>query len=188
MLFEIIFVVISSVLIFICLYTDFHRNCIKLYRKKNYINKEKCYQIIKDVDECMRKHNIFYYMSEGTALGLYRDGDLVEWDDDVDFGIFEKDYEKFKNLFVPDIDKKGYMYNNFGLIGRQHLVDFEFVAKDKKCISKWDRPCNELIPHLKKFRKIKWRGLELNVPEESYYVYLYGKDWRIPKKEKPKRE
>jgi hypothetical protein len=44
--------------------------------------------------------------------------------------------------------------------------------------------CDELLPHIHKLTKKEWRGRKFPVPEESYYVYLYGKDWKIPKKTK----
>ena len=47
--------------------------------------------------------------------------------------------------------------------------------------------CDELLPHIHKLTEKEWRGRKFPVPEESYYVYLYGKDWRIPKKTKNQR-
>ena len=173
------------------MYLDLHKELIKKYREKYGINKEKCYLIIRDIDYCMRKHKIFYYMSEGTALGLHRDGDLITWDDDVDIGIFEEDYDKFIEKVVPDMVRLGYVHGRLlqnrvdFFIGRQHFLDIEVVRKDGKCISKYMKPCVEMMPYLGKFRKIRWRGLELNLPEDGYYEYLYGPNWRIPKRKKP---
>lgn len=193
MLWEIFFIICYFCIIFICLYVDLHKELIKKYREKYGINKEKCYLIIRDIDECMRKHKIFYYMSEGTALGLYRDGDLITWDDDVDIGIFEEDYDKFIKFVVPEMVKLGYVHGRLisnrvdFFIGRQHFLDVEVVRKNGKCISKYMKPCAEMIPYLRSFRKKKWRNLELNLPEDGYYEYLYGPDWRIPKKKKPEK-
>ena len=182
---EIIFIICYFLLIFACCYIDFHIFLIYLYRKCFHLNKEKCYRMIEDIDYCMKRRGVFYYMSEGTALGLYRNGDLIEYDDDVDIGIFDKDFKKFKERVVPEMVKLGYVYNNLGFVGKQHVMDVELVKVGSKCCSKYWRLCDELIPHLKTFRKVKWRGMDLSLPEESYYEYLYGKDWKIPQRKKP---
>ena len=44
--------------------------------------------------------------------------------------------------------------------------------------------CDELLPHIQKLTEKLWRGRMFPVPEESYYVYLYGKNWKIPRKTK----
>ena len=44
--------------------------------------------------------------------------------------------------------------------------------------------CHELMHHIQKLTEKEWRGRKFPVSEESYYVYLYRKDWRISKKTK----
>ena len=166
-----------------------YKNCLKLYRMKHGINKDICYKMLKDLQEITQKYNIFFYLSEGTALGIYRDGDLLAWDDDVDVGIFAKDKERFQQLVVPEMRKRGYIYNIETMpkmdlhffLRNNHMLDVEIVDPKLYCISKMEQPCYELIPHLQ-FTKKTWRGLELNLPKKSYYEYLYGKDWMIPKR------
>lgn len=164
------------------------------YRKKNKINRDKCYLFLRDVDYCMKKHNIFYYLSEGTALGIFRDNDLIKNDDDIDIGIFDKDYESFCNKVIPDLIDLGYIpVHNISskmkqIIGRGHVLDVEVVDINRNCVSKNGRSCKELIPHLQKFTTKKWRGLTFNIPEKSYFIYLYGNDWHIPQYKKPPRK
>ena len=45
--------------------------------------------VLKDVDYC-----VFY----GTALGIHRDGDIIEGDDDVDLFVENKDFDKVDKL------------------------------------------------------------------------------------------
>jgi hypothetical protein len=64
------------------------------------------------------------------------------------------------------------------------LIDVENIKINEKCISKAGKSCNELLPHIQKLTEKEWRGRMFPVPEESYYVYLYGKNWSIPRKTK----
>ena len=171
---------------------------IKLFLKMKsmyyYIDKDKCFKIMCEIDDLCKKHKIRYYFSEGTALGLYRDGDLIDWDDDVDIAMEEKEYNQFLKKCIPEIVNRGYylLYEyNIGL-ERQllafykngQLLDVENIKKGKKCISKSAEICDKLLPHIQKLTEKKWRGRMFPVPEESYYVYLYGKNWKIPRKTK----
>lgn len=42
----------------------------------------------------LEKLDIKPFVSDGTALGLYRHGGFIPWDDDVDFGLIRDDYMK----------------------------------------------------------------------------------------------
>ena len=35
-----------------------------------------------------------YFISGGTLLGIYRDGKLIDWDDDIDIDILNYSYRK----------------------------------------------------------------------------------------------
>jgi len=171
---------------------------IKLFAKIKsmiyYIDKDKCFKIMCEIDDICKKFGVRYYFSEGTALGLYRNGDLIDWDDDIDIGMEDKEYDKFIEKCVPELVNRGYylIYNYIPAINSHllsflkngQIIDIENVKIGKKCISKLGKLCDELFPHIKKLTKKEWRGRKFPVPEESYYVYLYGKDWRIPKKTK----
>jgi hypothetical protein len=188
----------AFIIIVILLFFIFNNEIIKLtlkhYAMKYYINKDKCFKIMCEIDDICKKHNVKYYLSEGTALGIYRSGDLIDWDDDVDIAMEEAEYNKFLEKCVPELVNRGYylLYEYIPAIKRQllafvkngQIIDVENVKNGKKCISKVGGLCEELLPHIQKLTVKKWRGREFPVPEESYYIYLYGKDWRIPRKTK----
>ncbi|MFA5556626.1 MAG: LicD family protein [Flavobacteriaceae bacterium] len=50
--------------------------------------------------ELMQKNNIRGFLDYGALLGLVRDGDIIDWDDDIDFSVFSDDAEKLKNLLL----------------------------------------------------------------------------------------
>jgi len=189
-----IIIILSIIFVYI---NEIIKLILKTYRKKNYINKDKCFKIMSEIDDILKKYNIKYYFSEGTALGLYRDGDLIDWDDDVDIAMEEEKYNKFVKKCLPELFNKGYYYlnqmnNNLNhnfltLLKNGHLIDIENVKKDEKCTSKSGKLCNELLPHMQKLTEKEWRGRKFPVPEESYYVYLYGKNWKVPRKTKDQK-
>tara|TARA_B100000963_G_scaffold358967_1_gene384963 strand:- start:2962 stop:3672 length:711 start_codon:yes stop_codon:yes gene_type:complete len=55
---------------------------------------DKIYELMKDTIEFFEFYNINYHIIAGSALGQARNGGLIPYDDDVDFGIHKDDYEK----------------------------------------------------------------------------------------------
>ena len=169
----------------------------KIYSMVYYIDKDKCFKILCEIDDLCKKYGIKYYLSEGTALGLYRNNDLIDWDDDIDIGMEESQYNIFVKKCLPELISKGYYLTYYyhpsingyilGFNKDKQLIDIENVKVGEKCISKYGNLCDELLPHIQKVTEKEWKGRKFPVPEESYYVYLYGKDWKIPKKTKNQR-
>ena len=91
--------------------------------------------------------------------------------------IFKVELEEFVKTINNDFKTNSMPLEIEGL-------DIENVKKGEKFTSKIGKSCNELLPHIQKLTEKPWRGRMFPVPEESYYVYLYGKDWRIPRKTK----
>lgn len=55
-------------------------------------------EIMLVMDEFCRKHNLTYYLGEGTLLGAVRHKGFIPWDDDVDLLMPRADYERFLQL------------------------------------------------------------------------------------------
>ena len=64
--------------------------------------------IMRDVDELCKKHNIPYYLIGGSALGAVRHNGFIPWDDDLDIAIREADYRRFVSLAKRELDPKKY--------------------------------------------------------------------------------
>jgi hypothetical protein len=166
----------------------------KIYSMVYYIDKDKCFKILCEIDDLCKKYGVKYYLSEGTALGIYRNSDLIDWDDDIDIGMEESQYNIFVEKCLPELISKEYYLTYYyhpsingyilGFNKDKQLIDIENVKVGEKCISKYGKLCDELLPHIQKITEKEWKGRKFPVPEESYYVYLYGKDWRTPKKTK----
>lgn len=61
--------------------------------------------LFKTVD-ILNKNNIKYWVSDGTLLGIIRDGGLIPWDDDIDIAIWK--HENNKNDIVNIFEKSKY--------------------------------------------------------------------------------
>ena len=51
-----------------------------------------CLEQLKQICE---RHNIRYFVSGGTLLGVIRHKGYIPWDDDLDVVMFKEDYDRF---------------------------------------------------------------------------------------------
>lgn len=142
-------------------------------------------------------HNlgIFCWVSAGTALGLYRDGHLIENDADIDIAIYGKDYtEKIAHKFFE---------HDFNLIRaadkdnkpQQRAWQKNDVVFDLACF--YDThdgyytnymdysAIRKPIKLMKDCQDITYKGHQYRIPSpKEYFLWRYGKDWKIPHKTK----
>lgn len=74
--------------------------------------------LLKHFIEICEKHKLRYYALGGTALGAIRHGGYIPWDDDIDVGLFRKDYETF--LKVAQFELPEYCFL------QTHLTDYDY--------------------------------------------------------------
>lgn len=146
-------------------------------------------ELIKHLNEA----NVDYFIDYGTLLGIVRDGKLIEWDEDIDFKVrdtSEKNFLELLNIFIceyPSITLKSDQSSAIRLsIECSNInpftIDFEILKeKDEGYVTD-----EYIFPHeffiASSF--YRWRDIEVKVPKlyEKYLVYIYGDDWRVPKK------
>ncbi len=58
---------------------------------------KKILELLKDVDQLCREHNIEYYLTAGALLGAMRHKGFIPWDDDADIIMTRNNWEKFLN-------------------------------------------------------------------------------------------
>ena len=62
------------------------------------------FKLVKDYFDMIK---IDFWIEAGTALGIYRDGQILPWDHDIDIGIWYddlKDYIELKTILVKGFD------------------------------------------------------------------------------------
>src|SRR5690554_6531662 len=64
---------------------------------QNKSTKDFAKELIVYFNNIANQSNINLFLDFGTLLGLARDGDIIDWDDDIDFSINEEDSERLVN-------------------------------------------------------------------------------------------
>ena len=63
------------------------------------------FKIILEIDRICRKNHIDYALAFGSALGLYKYGDFIPWDDDADIVIDYFDYPRLIEALKNDLSE-----------------------------------------------------------------------------------
>ena len=151
----------------------------------------------------LNKLKIPYVITGGTLLGIYRGGELLEHDRDVDVDILEEDVGDTKK-FLKKLEKvfPGCIFHN-NYFTAQIKVDsgeavpfdmFIVFNKGKKRFRWFDgiantseeSPCLVWPEHFyykDRWEKIKFAGRWFPTPAdiEDYLVIFFGEDWQQPK-------
>lgn len=151
----------------------------------------------------LKKFNVFPFF--GTLLGIVRDGDIIEGDDDVDFYanvIFREEINdalskagfEIKNDFTDQACK--YFTQAFRQIeGISTYVDIYFYEKNEELdyiIDRWNFMGHYNIPecwlNIKKnilfpLRTHNFLGVDILIPNKPRKCckFLYGQDWTVKK-------
>tara|TARA_Y100000589_G_scaffold310689_1_gene329308 strand:+ start:8569 stop:9288 length:720 start_codon:yes stop_codon:yes gene_type:complete len=136
--------------------------------------------------------NIDYFISGGTLLGIYRDGKLIEWDDDIDIDVLSYSYRKNIKKIIDFAHKNGYSYqigsNYFhpkislyisntkvslaaitrGLFKRNYFYRSKYRLPFKICKKSINFKINNNL-----FAKVPVRAID-------YLKFLYGESWSTP--------
>ena len=93
----------------------------------------KLLEMLKDVSEVMRAHDIPFYLAYGTLLGAVRHHGFIPWDDDVDIYVFEKDLDRIAEA-MKDLGDR-YYYHIPSIDNHPHLIycdkDFKAEVEEK---------------------------------------------------------
>ena len=117
---------------------------------KNFIN----------VVKIFNKKKIFYWIGHGTLLGIIRDNKLIDWDHDLDFGLWNHQHKK--SNFIKLLEEEGFTYRNDLGFGKKYdqmsfdkkggrRVDLNFYQKGKSAngekiaFTKWGYPKNFIM-------------------------------------------
>lgn len=165
------------------------------YAKKRHewlrvpLDTEVCHDNVRVLRDIFREVGIRrWWLSEGSALGLHRDGALIAWDDDVDMTLDGAELERFVTHAIPRMRRAGFRH----VLNSRDLPLICFVRRGEKVDVAFfftDRVCSEGAIHGARLaplvRHRRWVPLapRLVVPvpaSDAYYAALYGPGWRTP--------
>lgn len=69
------------------------------------------YDIMSSLNKILEKNNIKYVAVAGTSLGLNRHGGIIPWDNDIDIGFVEKEWQKLFTI-KDELEKNGFKYTS----------------------------------------------------------------------------
>lgn len=169
------------------------------------INRNNLYHDLIEAKAVLDKHKIKYCLSHGTMLGIYRDGDFIEWDDDVDIALLDfsqREYfatvcrAEFEALgfFMPPIGDKtkpikatqpnaNMPYYDSVLIKRGEKLEFWWFEKKGDFYIYDESRCGVDLKHPAKYydelQDFEWRGHTWKIPNhiEDWLLLMYGTGW-----------
>lgn len=168
---------------------------------------------LKDVMAVFKKHGVRAFLSYGAVLGAVREGNFIEWDDDIDIDVVDPiDLQTRKSigwaLFDLGFEPQHISFNVFGRMepvqygydgdGETGIIvckrNFDFSiffykqqGEEMVCIPRLG--AQVLIKNLAKFYdnpgKVKLHGETFitPAPHKEYLTHVYGKDWKTPIKD-----
>lgn len=63
-------------------------------------------EVLQQIDEICKRHNIEYFADWGTLLGAIRHQGFIPWDDDLDIGMKRADYERFLEVASQELPQE----------------------------------------------------------------------------------
>ena len=163
-------------------------------------------EAILDADRILNQTNACFFVDDGTLLGFVRDGKLIQWDFDIDFGIYITSDFSWKDL-EKTMGKVGFILDHQFRLGNEiteqtykrgltsidffnHINDenstvfYSYYSKEGYDYERSDQM------HVRLFKTCKISGTKVlqmsngnvHVPieDENYLEGLYGASWRTP--------
>lgn len=159
-------------------------------------------KVLENCCNALEKAGIKYFLSWGTALGLYRNKDFIKHDTDIDIDVIDKiNYDDIKNALKSQgmklaravffkkrvqqlifVSEGGVLFDIMfwtkkrNILGRSVLLNFAepcWLAKLPYCFSQGTY-----------YIEYKNKKYPAYFPIEKYLATIYGNDWRVPKKSK----
>lgn len=173
--------------------TFYYEDISYKFPQKGPINKKDALKLMTNISEVFDKYGIFFMPMWGTLLGIIRNGDFIDHDNDVDLMMVHEDEGKLYDALMELKERgvflckqsKGQIYTVVSSDG----ITCDIDVMRKACFPYSLGYCVILEKYrpkhlFGKYKKIDFQGLKISVPENSdeFLTYFYGESWRIPQK------
>lgn len=159
-----------------------------LYLGIKQIDREIAFENLRVIADILYKTNIHWGPVFGTLLGIVRENNFIEWDEDIDLYILEEDEEEFKNALwefkslgfdIVRYERRGL----YSIIRNGEYIDFYILRKissDLRHAGGWEFIFDKYLTNTIKYN---FKGIEIDIPQEydEFLTFHYG-DWRTPVK------
>ncbi len=157
-------------------------------------------ELIGFVHEVLAEHGVLHWLDFGTLLGAVREGTLIPWDHDADFGILARDAEAVLTL-RDEIEQPGYrLFLGEPAVIRVHYSETNRLALD---LTLWRERGGRLVSdespldlwpgmhdrtsfpaaYLDRLTEVRLDGRPFPAPTPVNRLladHRYGTDWRTP--------
>ena len=144
------------------------------------------FKLVKDYFD---KIKIDFWIEAGTALGIYRDGQILPWDHDIDIGVIESNINR--KVLPLILKKKGFkqikktFLRNDGMMkfikkgGREVDINFYRINKKNKTVFvKWYIPRNffmkiiDALSFAKSYRGKSHKLINIFAFSEKFFLFI----------------
>lgn len=139
---------------------------------------------------------VSYRLTDGTALGLYRQGEFIKHDNDIDVDVFDVTQAQV-NILIRDFVKNGYIVGRIAIY-EERIQQVVFYDRDNVIfdIVVWYKKQNEYINNSERgfvrsqpnkyfsdLTNWEFKGDSYHLPGhlDEWMVMRYGPDWQTPK-------
>lgn len=159
-----------------------------LYLGDHQMNQEVMYNNIQVLSICLDKTGINWGPAFGSLIGIIRNNNFLRWNPVFDMYILKEEEERFKDILwmlIYDIGFELVRYERRGLYYlRRNNEYIKVFVLHKISVEVRHTGGSDFIyeKYLQNTVKWKFKGIELNVPQEidEYLTFQYG-NWIVPK-------
>lgn len=164
----------------------FRYNPVYLYVGRKVIDREVAFQNLKELVPLLDGMGLHYGPFLGTLLGVVREHDFIEWDEDIDLYLLKEDEECFLDglwtlrehgFELVRHDKRGL----YSIMRNNEYIDFYILRKVSGELRNDGGPEFIFERYLQDTIDFDLKGVTLKIPRDydEWLTFLYG-DWRTP--------
>ena len=162
---------------------------VNIYLGIKQIDRDIAFNNLRTVVKVLQAANIRVSPAYGTLLGIIRENNFIEWDEDIDMFILKEEKDKLLNALwklkeegfeLVRVDRCDYLYS---IMRNSEYIDFYIMENISPEVRTSFGEHFVLDRFLTDLREWDFRGLTINVPKdyEECLEFIYG-DWRTPVK------